>query len=616
MRISTWKKKLGQPEIFFPLIILVVGIISIIITPLGANFDEETYIARIFEMATGHIMPNSFIGSGDNYPLVLLSDSYRQDVNLWPVDGPTLLDQAKDKINWNSANSGSLINYKTRAVYFPTLFVLQAILMRIMGIWFNFPIIIIYFTIRFSYLLTYVILVYLALRIIPFGKWVLGAIAVGPMALITASSVSPDPIIFGICFLFAAWILHLVDQSAILISRKQLLITCGLILAICTLKPNYIFLLFLLFALPGQGFLKKKDIIVLVFVCLVGVGISLGWTYLASSVYFNQLNIPNDSAPRFWSLFQTPGVFIKSLVQTLARNTNIYLIETIGTTGYAYWRLPGFVYFLYPLTILLTFFVEENHNFLTTKRRLIFFLTGWLNILVIFILFFVSNTPLTSPTILGVSGRYFIPFILFLLLPLVFVKHIRFIKPIAITLIELIFISSTVTFFIDFHIMCGETLITHKTCKLPYYKNWGPETFIAEELSQGDALSQNIIVDCHTVSHVELWPMKNDLTDEDELILNLRSGSGELLSTASFSPVGIQVNQWYSVDIPDIVGMKGSAITIEIIPAEGDDLSKFSLGVFPTNEYTKGELFIKDGATGKSSTADNDLIFKYQCEKP
>jgi len=165
-------------------------------------------------------------------------------------------------------------------------------------------------------------------------------------------------------------------------------------------------------------------------------------------------------------------------------------------------------------------------------------------------------------------------------------------------------------------VICGESLITQKACKLPYYKNWGPETFVPASLAKGTALNQNIIVDCQTITQIDIWPLRSDVDNEAQVNVNLRTGAGDLLAESSFSPAGISINEWYSIDIPDVGGLKGNSITIEILPAKDQDLSGFTLGVFPTNEYTKGELFIKDGATGKSTSADNDLIFKYQCKKP
>jgi len=601
------KFSFSRPEVIFSLVILFVGLFIILITPIGANNDEETYVARIFEMSLGHFFPNSFLGEGRNYPVALISDSYRQDVNLWPV--------AKNKINWHNRDFDSLLNYRTRAVYFPTLFMIQAPIMRYLGIRFDLPVVFIYYAIRLSYLFIYLLFVYIALRIIPFGKWVLGTIAVAPVCLITSASISPDPIIFGISFLFIAWILYLIIQSSVIITPKQIIITCVLILAVCTLKPNYIFLLLLLFSLPFKGFLSKKIVFILAVFCLVGIGISLGWSYLASQIIVNQLDSAIDSMSQFWSLFQTPQVFFSTLWKTLTVNINSYLSQIVGTSGYNYWRLPAVIYILYPLTIVMALFLEESKNTLSRRQKIIFCLTGLLNFIVIFLLFYIANTPKGSPTIVGVAGRYFTPFVPLLVLPLVFNKPIKKLHTYFIGLVGIISLALMSTLFLAYHIICGGFWVSGQICKLPYYKNWGPETFLAENLSKESVLNQNIIVDCHTITHVDLWPIANEVNSKDKLIVNLRSGSGMLLSKTSFSPTGIPIDAWFSIDIPDVVGMKGSAITIEIKPEEGKDLSKFALGVFPTNEFTKGELFIKDGSSGKSFSADNDLIFKYQCEK-
>ncbi len=605
---------LKKPEIFFTLLILVVGLALILITPIGANFDEETYVARIFEMSLGHVMPNSFLGEGRYYPLALFSNSYRQDVNLWPIDGPTWLAQSKVRMDWQNRDFDSLLGYTTRAVYFPTLFAMQAPIMRVMGPRLDIPIVFIYYTLRLSYLALYALLVFLALRVIPFGKWLLGVIAIAPMTLILASSVSPDPIIFGVIFLFVAWVMHLIDESSSQLTRKQFLVTSLLILALCSLKPNTFFLLFLLLALPVRKFTSKGQILGLAGVAVMGVAMSLSWTYLASQVVFNQHAMASDSLPRFWSLFQTPQIFFKALAQTIAKNGVAYLIQMVGVSGYGYWQFPAFVYFLFPVAVVAAFFVEEEKNRLNGKQKLWFFLVGILNFLVIFVLFFVVDTPIDSPIIPGVQGRYFIPFLPLLLLPLALGKPVKGFKLGFFGLTSLISITFLLTLFLDFHVLCGESRLTREPCKLPYYKNWGTETFLPVKLEKGAALYQNIIADCQTISQVEVWPLENSANPDNLIEINLRSGAGELLSAYTLPTIGIPVNEWYAIDIPDVEGMKGSALTIEILPGVSNADLNFALGVFPTNEYTKGELFVRDAATGKSTSAGNDLIFKVWCE--
>ena len=120
--------KKSRPEIFFAVFIFFIGLIFLLITPAGANYDEETYLARIWEMGLGHIMPNSYLNEGPNMPNGFLTISYRRQVNLPVIDMDTLKKQLEVKIDWDDFEK-----HQTRAVYFPTLFMIQALLMRYFG---------------------------------------------------------------------------------------------------------------------------------------------------------------------------------------------------------------------------------------------------------------------------------------------------------------------------------------------------------------------------------------------------------------------------------------------------------------------------------------------------
>src|ERR1044071_1862749 len=71
------------------------------------------------------------------------------------------------------------------------------------------------YTCRFAGLLSYLILIWLALRWIPFGKWILVVLALSPMALFQAATVTPDAISNGIGFLFIAGTLQLAKSEEI-----------------------------------------------------------------------------------------------------------------------------------------------------------------------------------------------------------------------------------------------------------------------------------------------------------------------------------------------------------------------------------------------------------------
>ena len=59
---------------------------------MGANFDEETHIARIWEMSLGDILPNSIYRKTDFFPPVFFDSSFSRNINL-PVIEPECLER-------------------------------------------------------------------------------------------------------------------------------------------------------------------------------------------------------------------------------------------------------------------------------------------------------------------------------------------------------------------------------------------------------------------------------------------------------------------------------------------------------------------------------------------
>ena len=268
--------KKQRPELFFSILILVIGMVLLLITPAGANFDEDTYMARIWEMALGHVIPNSYLDSPERLPSGFYTISYRRNINLPAIDLEILKQQLKLKIDDND-----LMTYQTRAKYFPTLFMVQAAVMRFFGPHMRYPILVLYYLLRFSYLLIYCLLIFITIKLLPFGKWAFGTLSVLPMCLIQAAAVTADSLIFGISFLFIAWVLRLAVSEKDFFSKKELAVLCLLILALGTLKPNAIFLLPLLIIIPFRLLKKNKTWLPIAIAVVASLSIPVIWSYLA-----------------------------------------------------------------------------------------------------------------------------------------------------------------------------------------------------------------------------------------------------------------------------------------------------------------------------------------------
>ncbi len=594
--------KTKHPEIFFTLLIFIVGLILVLIIPAGANYDEETYMGRIWEMGLGHIMPNSHLAEGPNMPNGFLTVSYRRQVNLPVIDMDTWKRQWEIKIDWDDFEK-----HQTRAVYFPTLFMVQAVIMRLFGAHWHFPVLALYYMLRFSYLVMYCLLVYFAIKTIPFGKWLLGILSAAPMCLIQAASVSSDAVIFGVAYLFIAWVIHLATDPVKGMSKKQLLITCLLIIAIGTLKPNTIFLLLLLVIIPRQKINNNKTRLVLIGMTIISIALSVGWSAIASTYFTGREDTNVDTMGQFVSLFTNPLVFFKDLWLTLSTSIRAFYFQAVGVSGYGNWVMPPIVYWLYPIVILLAFFTEQEEIKLTIRQRILVFLTGLINFLAIFVIFFVVETPEGYQGIWGVQGRYFVPFFPLLLLPLLKRYKIqlpKFLPGIALSLVSL---ACAGVLFMDYHVVCGPSWFSKQACVLPYYKNWDQSTFWNIQMDNETRIRQNLVVQCEQLSHIQVWVNHKDQNATGKIFFLLETMEFEPLQSQWIEAKNIPEYGWMTIPLDPVVQMQNQEIQFEIMHKDGYSIPGLHLAYFPTNEYSRGVIWLND--KGQAS----DLVFKYGC---
>ena len=481
--------KIQKPENLTFLLLTIFGVLMVLITPLGAGTDEETHIGRIWEMSSGELIPNKILTSGPNYPCVFFETSYYNDPFFTTISWTDWNDLLKIKINWDS-----FCNVPTRARYFPTMYLVQAFIMGVFGRVFESPIAVIYFLIRFSYVLIYALLGFFVVKITPFGKWVFGVLLILPMSLIQASTINPDSINNGISFAFIAWVLYLAFSKKTNFSKREWLISSILVALVCTIKPNSLPLLILLFLVPKEKLGTKKwfigFLIVLVLSILV---IGVGWNILTSSFLLNEdTNETLSVVQQFKNIFFDPLHFIKTIFNFFGFQFGVILRDWIGASGYYFWNLPVPLYIVYPVTLLLSLFTEQNEPALTSKQRHIIFaifLICFISTIMVFYLLYNNPKEFIIP---GIYGRYFI-----FVMPLLFIlfashnKNASMLqKLIKIGLIlscSILLISS----FLIYHVDCGNTYFESQNCTLPRYRNWSPETSQKYGIKKQETISQS-----------------------------------------------------------------------------------------------------------------------------
>lgn len=592
-----------QPELVFGILIFIIGSILILITPAGANYDEETYVARIWEMGLGYFIPNEHLSEGGNFPGAFLDISYRRQNNVPVINTDILKEQLKVKVDWQH-----FVEYETRAGYFPTLFILPAALMRLFGAHFQLPVLIIYFLLRFSYLLIFCLLLYLTVKVLPFGKRLFGILSLAPMCLIQATSISADPIVFGVAFLFIAWILKLGVSPNEAITKKEALYTCLLILAIGTLKPNMIFFLPILFVIPFRKYAMNKAWIAVIISVVVSLLLTFGWMFITSQLFNNSREYEGIyPTARLLSIFTNPLEFLRNLSITLSERSLVFFKQLIGVSGYGYWLMPEFVYWLFPIVVVLSLFSETQSIKLSIKQRLIIGLIGIFNIFFIFIYFYIGDTPIGYNGIWGIQGRYFVPFIPLLLVPFLYKNRFRFPFTITGILTGIIVISSVGTLFLDFHAICGSTWFNNRTCSYPYYKNWDPSTFISIKMDNQTTIEQNLVVECNKLSQIQIWVNQYEPIKNKEEFLVLETIDGTPLRKIRIDSAEIPKAGWLIIDLQPVLNQRNNELNFKITSNGKGGIPELELARFPSFQYSRGGMKLN------GQSLEQNLVFQYNC---
>lgn len=280
---------------------------------------------------------------------------------------------------------------------------------------------------RLMNLIFYVALAWLAIRLMPFGKVLVLLFSLLPMTLQQVMSVSYDSILFALSLLAIALTLHLAWSERV--DRKKALVLGSVLFLICLAKHHAYIAMALL---PLIIVFKRKPLTDETWkkVKRAGLVACAAFAVLALAVYI-VVDIP-----------YTPGT---------------HILAYTGTEGVSLAYLWNYPQKLFSL-LYFTLYLKADHYFYTTIGGLL----GWLNIpvlevicigmfvvlligalrvgteerrvtsidrnlmLLIAVLCFcccvggmaLNWTPLTAASIEGVQGRYFLPFLLLLLLPL------------------------------------------------------------------------------------------------------------------------------------------------------------------------------------------------------
>ncbi|MBR0057834.1 MAG: DUF2142 domain-containing protein [Methanobrevibacter sp.] len=388
-------------------LLLIMGILFSVFTPVDSIPDEKEHFVRSEFMSGGVLVPES--NNGSYISIASVNDLY--DANSFK----TIETNTAGPINYSHVpeNGAALQNpfygYLPQGIgiFLAKLLSLDAFFMLILGRLFN--------------SISYAGLVSLAIKKTPILKIPLFAMACLPLCLFQSFSVSIDSMINGLAIFLIAYFLYMYKNKNL--DKREIAIyslTC-LLLGLC--KLPYLALILLLLLIPKNNFSNEKNYYFVFITPLILGIIGFSWYNLfASSAYLDS-----------WRGFYMANSGVNATLQIKYASTHLAeFFSTMTSSDYIYDLLIGLSSFSYnehvyinnSIAMLLVMFIGGVCLFypldekFSRKTRFGLLIISLIIFFAIYLIQFLTWTPVGNQLIIGVQSRYFLP--LLPLAPIIF----------------------------------------------------------------------------------------------------------------------------------------------------------------------------------------------------
>ena len=415
------KRENNYPKIF-AIFATVLGVVFLGLSPLFTGSDEHNHYYRIYEITEGTVqtpvtetdlgsrLPKSLsktfeIGTGDNTQI-----KYKYLPEMWGValDGDDNVVYGLDKYTTYYANTAlyAPVSYVPHVVGFALGKTVGAgpYMIGMLG--------------RLCNLIFYIVIGYLAIKIMPKGKLFYLLILLSPVMMQCATTLSADAWMCGIFLLFLAIIMK-VRLGKGTITRWQEVAIAGLGVLLALSKICYMPLVALVFLIRKdqyRGGAREKYLFA--GLVLVVAAVCSGVWMLDTGAVFD-VAYPQADLQKAYIMAQ-PLDYIIVLLRSIA----ITLVDSIeclfvGTKMYhSQVVIPAVISLIYVAIVVLAMMRKEgknDDNLLNRFERGAIISVGVVVAVLILTALYVQCTAqftaVANPTIVGIQGRYFIPIV-------------------------------------------------------------------------------------------------------------------------------------------------------------------------------------------------------------
>jgi hypothetical protein len=598
------------PANLFLIIGLIAGITYSIFIPYGAGFDEEQHVARVLEIGGLQFLPNRSAAGGAASYLDFIALSYQRRYFQSPAQ-----DLFSSEKFLRPIDKQESIILETRSIYPPFIFLPQSLLARLFWLKYDFPVIPVNILLRLAGLVEYLLLVYLAIRLLPVGKWVMMVLALSPTALYQAATLNADGFSNAVSFLFIGLVFMVYASQEYPIRRWKAWALAGACLLLGFAKPNCIFLLPLLLILPFRKFKPNTMLIV------IGLGVLLSviftGVYTALSISGSHFSSGGDMSlgRQLQLILANPLDFMLTAVKGNFAATPDYFRNWVGVYGHWDGNVPEVVYWLYPLALAAALLAEPRYKLFSTKARiytLCVFLAG--AAATMFMYFYAHYSP-EELINLGKQGRYFIFIAPLLYIPLAGLVSVeerwtRWARLAATGLLTGTILFFSLGIYTTYYTVCGSSYYTFKPCIQPIYKNLDTASAPQVLVNSTSGITQGISSVCGKLSATRVLVGSVPAGGSGSLRFSLLNHNGKILAAQDYPLASLKADTWLTLSVPALAGRVNPGYFIQLDSTDIPSLQGVGLPTSESDHYRDGELEV----AGKKM--NNDLIFQYACISP
>lgn len=412
----------------FLLIATIFGFCFVFTSPPMKSPDEPQHYYRSFEVSELHFLSTKYSDGrfGYNLPhnvgvfgekhLAIEEKHLPPDVSLLKQLYKQGYTQERREIRFENSAVYSPVGYTSSALGLSTAKALHLSILK--GFYIG----------RIFNLLTYILLVALALWIAPAFRWIMLSVSLLPMSLFQAASFSPDAITNGLTCLAFGLFLYLYNLRTI--HTKHLLSSLVVLMALALTKQVYILLLVPYLFIAKDKFKHNTHYFVwCLAIIIVPVISSMIWLFFSADIadklkVMFKLGDSISAIDQIRYVVTNPLDYAWTIIRTLFGQSDYLLKGTFGLLGWATISLPLITYICISLILLISILAEgsERRLFMSAKIKVALSVTAIITLIGVCSSLYFSFTPVGSSTINGLQGRYFIP-VLLLILPVVVSKR-------------------------------------------------------------------------------------------------------------------------------------------------------------------------------------------------